>query len=322
MASAADLRTLVQQEGGSFDCEAGAPTGQRSERSGCKKWAAYVSVTVALGMVAGALAFMVMSHTPYPQHPVKINSVRNRHMAFFAPSMRFSGAVARPTISQRAIAPRAAVEGIKPTATEEAAATEAKEEDVKKIWNHDLAYYSNDKGSWFLNDNYELPEGMMLSPDAGLVPAAAKERQAPEQRPLPFGEGIFAPIVKGAASVAGRKELNKIRADVIAKHTKVISNFVDTSGSAFGQIALKRMFKEADKDGNGALDKQEVYHCLYDLGFKFVEAKDIDKFFKKADEDGNAVIDFEEFSKEAPKTIRLNLIKLAKTNGHDLGFLA
>merc|ERR1719506_1021465 len=63
-------------------------------------------------MVVGALAFMGMSHTPYPQHPVNIN----RHMAFFAPSMRLSGAVARPTISQRAIAPRAAVEAIKPTA--------------------------------------------------------------------------------------------------------------------------------------------------------------------------------------------------------------
>ena len=34
------------------------------------------------------------------------------------------------------------------------------------------------------------------------------------------------------------------------------------------------------------------------------------------------VIDFEEFVKETPKTLRTSLVKLAKSNGHDLGFLA
>ena len=34
------------------------------------------------------------------------------------------------------------------------------------------------------------------------------------------------------------------------------------------------------------------------------------------------VIDFEEFVKETPKTLRTSLVKLAKQNGHDLGFLA
>jgi len=34
------------------------------------------------------------------------------------------------------------------------------------------------------------------------------------------------------------------------------------------------------------------------------------------------VIDFEEFVKETPKTLRVSLVKLAKQNGHDLGFLA
>ena len=33
------------------------------------------------------------------------------------------------------------------------------------------------------------------------------------------------------------------------------------------------------------------------------------------------VIDFEEFVKETPKVLRVNLVKLAKSNGHDLGFL-
>ena len=122
--------------------------------------------------------------------------------------------------------------------------------------------------------------------------------------------------------VMGRKELNAFRASVIAEHTKVISAFVDTSESAFGQIALKRMFEAADKDGNGSLDKEEVKAALNALGFTFIDNKQVDLIFKKADSDKNEVIDFEEFVKETPKTLRTSLVKLAKQNGHDLGFLA
>ena len=82
------------------------------------------------------------------------------------------------------------------------------------------------------------------------------------------------------------------------------------------------MFEAADADGNGTLDKQEVRDALHALGFKFVQAKQVDKIFERADLDGNEVIDFEEFVKETPKTLRTSLIKLAKQNGHDLGFLA
>ena len=67
---------------------------------------------------------------------------------------------------------------------------------------------------------------------------------------------------------------------------------------------------------------------------------------KKADKDKDEVVDFEEFVKETPKVtlcqprrkvrpvnsvssrgcgcdqvLRVNLVKLAKRNGHDLGFL-
>ena len=34
------------------------------------------------------------------------------------------------------------------------------------------------------------------------------------------------------------------------------------------------------------------------------------------------VIDYEEFVKEAPKTLKTNLVKLAKNNGAELGFLS
>ena len=36
----------------------------------------------------------------------------------------------------------------------------------------------------------------------------------------------------------------------------------------------------------------------------------------------NCVIDYEEFVEEAPKTLKVNLVKLAKNNGAELGFLS
>ena len=135
-------------------------------------------------------------------------------------------------------------------------------------------------------------------------------------------KGIFAPAVLAAKGVMGEKELNAFRAKVIAEHTKVISAFVETSESKFGQIALRRLFEAADADGNGTLDKQEVRSALNALGFEWLEEKQVDQIVKRADFDDNEVIDFEEFVKEAPRTLRVNLVKLAKQNGHDLGFLA
>ena len=42
----------------------------------------------------------------------------------------------------------------------------------------------------------------------------------------------------------------------------MIAAFVDTSVSPFGQIALKKLFEAADKDGSGTLDKTEVRAAL------------------------------------------------------------
>ena len=66
----------------------------------------------------------------------------------------------------------------------------------------------------------------------------------------------------------------------------------------------------------------EDLHALHALGFTFVKDKQLDKIFERGDTNGDAVIDFEEFVKETPKTLRMSLVKLAKQNGHDLGFLA
>lgn len=151
------------------------------------------------------------------------------------------------------------------------------------------------------------------------APAAAPPRQA---RVLRQGAGIFAPVVLQAKKSFGVNEINALRAKVIAEHTKVIAKFVDTSESPFGRIALKALFEAADKDGNGTLDRDEVEAALLALGFTHLNDKKIEGIVARADVDDNQVIDFEEFCREAPKTLRTNLVKLAKDNGHDLGFLA
>ena len=155
-----------------------------------------------------------------------------------------------------------------------------------------------------------------------VVPAAAEKKPAAEKKRKPATQGIFAPLVTGAKALMGEEELNKLRGEVIAQHSKVISAFVDTSESPFGQLVLRRMFEAADKDGNGTLDRQEVRDALHALGFTFIEKKQIDQIIGRGDLNGDEVIDFEEFVKETPKTLRSSLIKLAKQNGHDLGFLA
>jgi hypothetical protein len=199
------------------------------------------------------------------------------------------------------------------------------------------AYYCTDQGCWVAEQYFCDETGCYITADLPLeLPDASgkvseywpkpskadKKAVAVEPEKTIVQEGIFAPAVKLTAQVMGRKELNAFRASVIAQHTKVISAFVDTSESRFGQIALKSLFEAADKDGNGTLDKEEVKDALQALGFTFVADKQVDIIFKKADKDKNEVIDFEEFVQEAPKALRTNLVKLAKKNGHDLGFLA
>jgi hypothetical protein len=53
-----------------------------------------------------------------------------------------------------------------------------------------------------------------------------------------------------------------------------------------------------------------------------LQSKQIQGIFKRADLDENGSIDFDEFMKEAPKTLRTNLIKLAKKNGDGMGLLS
>jgi len=193
------------------------------------------------------------------------------------------------------------------------------------------AYFCNDEGCWvgevyYCDDEQcyvEAPPPIEI-PDGRVVGLDAKKKSLVDDELLrkPVPQGVFAPFVRSAKNLAGEKEINKLRSQVIAEHTKVISAFVDTSESPFGQIVLKQMFEAADKDGNGTLDKKDVRDALHALGFTFVQEKQVNQMFKRGDLNGDEVIDFEEFVKETPKTLRTSLVKLAKQNGHDLGFLA
>jgi len=151
------------------------------------------------------------------------------------------------------------------------------------------------------------------------VQTEEKPKVEKEEKVTPTGP--FAPIVLGARDAIGAQELQKIRAQVIKQHSKVIADFVDTSDSKFGQNVLKRMFEAADKDDNGSLDREELRQALTSLGFVATTDKDLDKIMKKADKDDNEVIDFEEFVKAAPPILKNQLTQLAKSNGHDLGFM-
>ena len=76
-----------------------------------------------------------------------------------------------------------------------------------------------------------------------------------------------------------------------------------------------------DTDNSGYLDKSEVAVALNMLGFKWLKDKHVGKIFERADANGDLEISLEEFMIEAPKTLRTNLVKLAKNNGGEMGLL-
>ena len=134
-------------------------------------------------------------------------------------------------------------------------------------------------------------------------------------------QGIFSPAVLAAKAVLGDEQLNKIRAKAISMHSDVIKQFVDTYEMPTGQAALKTLFTICDKDGNGILTEDELSAAFQSIGFTWLKEKQVKGILKRADADDNGAIDYEEFINEAPKTLRTNLVKLAKQNGGELGFL-
>jgi len=156
---------------------------------------------------------------------------------------------------------------------------------------------------------------------APVTPKPAK-KAAEKKQTSSDNEGIFAPAVLLTKEIIGIKELNKLRGKIIKMHSSVIGDFTETAQSEFGMQVLRVLFTLADKNGDGTIDEDELTTALRALGFDFLKEQEIAKIFDKADGDKNGTLDFEEWSKAASPTLKKNLIKLAKKNGHELGFLA
>jgi len=136
-------------------------------------------------------------------------------------------------------------------------------------------------------------------------------------------DGIFTPVVQGAKVIVGEQQLKEIRAKVIKMHGELMGKFIDTADSPTGDFALEQLFKVADTDGSGKLDKAELKVALMRLGFSWMEDDaNVEKVAKKGDKDKDGEIDLDEFKKFAPTLLRQNLMKLAKQNGGELGFLS
>lgn len=137
-------------------------------------------------------------------------------------------------------------------------------------------------------------------------------------------QGLFAPAVLFAKDIVGEPALNKLRAKVIAAHSDVIGKFTETAETTeFGNRVAKLLYAFADKDGNGKIDEEELGTALRALGFgDFFKEKQVAGVFKRADTDGSGALDFDEWLRATPKTLKTALVKLAKKNGHELGFLA
>lgn len=155
----------------------------------------------------------------------------------------------------------------------------------------------------------------------------AARQVAAEAKPKKVGkapahqEGIFSPVVFALKNAMGDDKLNKLRGKVIALHSDVINSFVDSANTIVGQAVLVNLFSLADQNRDGELQKEELAAALQTLGFSWLKEKQVSGILERADKNQNGALDLEEFLKEAPKTLKTNLVKLAKKNGGELGFL-
>jgi len=150
---------------------------------------------------------------------------------------------------------------------------------------------------------------------------ASRAKKAPLQKKAPaHKDGVFSPVVYWAKGLLGDEKLNNVRAKFISVHSDAIKNFVSTADSDSGTKVLKVLFDAADKNKNGKIEAEELEAALKTLGFRFLKEKQIKGIFARAGGE-KGYITLEEWMEEAPKTLKTNLVKLAKTNGGDMGLL-
>jgi len=135
-------------------------------------------------------------------------------------------------------------------------------------------------------------------------------------------DGPFTPTVVGFKVLMGEENLNSFRNAMIKLHGEAQAAAIDTHESGTGQAIMEWLFNEADADGNGTIDKEELVAACQRLGFEWMDDKRAEKLMKKADKNEDGVIELEEFKTTAPKFFKQSTLKLAKKNGADLGFLS
>lgn len=161
------------------------------------------------------------------------------------------------------------------------------------------------------------------SSSEGETSKPAPKKKAAPKKPAHGKEGILSPVVLAVKGVMGDDDhFNKLRAKVISLHSDVIEGFVvNNADTPMGHAVLKRLFALADQDHNGSIETSELEKAFRTLGFDWLKEKQIEGIFKRADKNENGHLELEEWMAEAPKTLRTNLIKLAKKNGDELGLL-
>ena len=187
---------------------------------------------------------------------------------------------------------------------------------------------------YFADTSRDVPINPMQSSSTGASPTAVPQPKSPmanksstsSSLPKKSGgaqhkRGVFSPVVLLSKKVLGEEKLNKLRAKVISLHSDVIAGFVDTYETTAGRTVLKQLFELADRDNSGTIEQHELQVALQALGFEWLQDKQVSKIFERADTDANGAIDLDEWMREAPKTLRTNLIKLAKKNGDGMGLL-
>ena len=76
-----------------------------------------------------------------------------------------------------------------------------------------------------------------------------------------------------------------------------------------------------DKNKDGEIDEEELKLAFQAIGFDWLKDKQVKGILKRADKDENGILDYEEFKMEIPRTLKTNLVKLAKKNGGEMGLL-
>lgn len=167
----------------------------------------------------------------------------------------------------------------------------------------------------------DAPSNLLVNGPAEVIEKPKPKKKAPKQA-VHKDVGVFVPLVKVTRKIMGADKFTKFRAKVIGMHSGVIRDFVDTADSKFGQLALQTLFTFADLDNSGSIDEGEFKIAMRDLGFNNLTEQQLANIFDRADKDKNGTLDIEEFMADTPKTLKTSLIKLAKSNGEDLGFLS